>query len=100
MPFHISSTPCLQTIKDAFYLQVPEDLFEIYALAKALKPDDPLTAFAEIDLKLAGPFRILDGKSKTAPFWCLQDRFKFDPPEVRRLGLSIALRIHASPTFQ
>ena len=37
-------------------------------------------------------FLLLDGKSKTEPHWCQQDRFKFDPPEVRGYNVLDASR--------
>ncbi|KAK1946356.1 Histone PARylation factor 1 [Phytophthora citrophthora] len=71
-------------LSSTLFLQPPEDLYSVFALASEIRPESPCDAFVEtLALRLTGPFDILARNEVVVdkPLY-LHGRFFFDPPEV------------------
>lgn len=67
---------------------MPKDFFEFYEFCKSISNNNPVTACKAIQLKLVGPYDVLEGrincededdKEKYLTHW----RYYYDPPEFQ-----------------
>ena len=71
------------TLKDAYEMEMPEEISRIYKIAKELNSKSPLEAFSEsAGVRLVGPFEVLNGDLDSSVDLHMQWRYKYDPPEV------------------
>uniref|UniRef100_A0A1I7YFT4 DUF2220 domain-containing protein n=1 Tax=Steinernema glaseri TaxID=37863 RepID=A0A1I7YFT4_9BILA len=78
---------CLLELDRTFPYHHTQALLEFWSFAKKLEEDNALDAFASLDtLKLAGPFRFLNGeRAENEAEYILWDRFKTDLPEMQTI---------------
>ncbi len=71
-----------QTLKDAYLIDFPEDLFQFWEFVKSLEAEKPLNTFlGALGLRLEGPFQVLAGEAEPSQGWYLGIRYYDDPPE-------------------
>ncbi|KAK0077853.1 hypothetical protein PV325_003376 [Microctonus aethiopoides] len=79
-----------EIIKKLFLFDMPDDFYQFYNFCTSLSPNDPSMALKIIDLKLVGPFDVLNGtitklsdadddNEKYLRHW----RYFYDPPEFQ-----------------
>jgi hypothetical protein len=84
-----------QLILEIFLVSMPKDFYQFYEFCKELKPNDPSTAFKIVDIKLVGPYDILNGTiTKNTPdkinlltHW----RYYYDPPEFQVIQKNLVI---------
>ncbi len=73
-----------KTLKDAYLIDFPDDLFQFWDFVRSFGADKPLAAFWKLmGLRLEGPFSVLAGDPGVEPpdGWYLSTRYYDDPPE-------------------
>lgn len=75
-------------IKEKFLVEMPEDFYLFYKFCKTLNSNEPLKAFADVDLLLVGAFDVLAGRFKNAndknpEEYLIHWRYYYDPPEFQ-----------------
>uniref|UniRef100_A0A8D8WVB4 UPF0609 protein C4orf27 homolog n=1 Tax=Cacopsylla melanoneura TaxID=428564 RepID=A0A8D8WVB4_9HEMI len=74
-------------VKEKYLVQMPEEFFTFWKLCQKISPKNPTDAFVSLDLKLVGPFDVMNGKVVDGPMvthW----RFFYDPPELQTIVVS------------
>ncbi|KAL1449178.1 hypothetical protein WDU94_000397 [Cyamophila willieti] len=75
-------------VKEKYLVQMPEEFFTFWKFCQKVSPKSPTDAFASLDLKLVGPFDVMNGKvvdGQMVTHW----RFFYDPPEFQTIIVSI-----------
>ncbi|XP_011502052.1 PREDICTED: UPF0609 protein C4orf27 homolog [Ceratosolen solmsi marchali] len=78
-----------QLILEIFLVSMPNDFYRFYNFCRELKPNEPSTAFKIVDIKLVGPYDVLNGlitkstpkQSSLLTHW----RYYYDPPEFQTI---------------
>ena len=83
---NLISNDAREIINKLFLTEMPEDFYQFYDFCKECSKKDPLLAFKIVDIKLVGPFDVMEGKFSKFEYqdkYLRHWRYFYDPPEFQ-----------------
>ncbi|XP_026683291.1 histone PARylation factor 1 [Diaphorina citri] len=75
-------------VKEKYLVHMPDEFFTFWKLCQKISPKCPINAFKSLDLKLVGPFDIMNGQVVDDGLMVTHWRYFYDPPEFQTIIVS------------